>query len=211
MRYALRSSLRARYCLKNLGFRCAAAAAEAATAAPCCAEDEAPSAGAAPPDSLWRAGGTWRDQTGTARALSGFRGEVVVTAMIFTHCQYACPRTLQDLKGIEAALPAEARARVRWLLVSFDAERDQPERLAEFAREQELDPARWTLLHGDAESVAGWAAALGVRYKPAPGGGFAHSNLITVLDREGRAVERFEGLGVAAGPAAKRIAELQRE
>ena len=26
--------------------------------------------------------------------------------MIFTHCQYACPRTMQDLKGIEAALPA---------------------------------------------------------------------------------------------------------
>jgi hypothetical protein len=47
-----------------------------------------------------------------------------------------------------------------------------------------------------------------VRYKQAPDGGFAHSNLITVLDGEGRIAERFEGLGVPAAPAAEKIARL---
>ncbi len=207
MRYALRSSLRGSYCMKNLGFRCAADAAEVP---PCCADEEPESGGAAglPPESLWNVAAAWQDQSGAARSLGEFRGEIVITAMIFTHCRFACPRTMQDLQGIEAALPPALRARVRWLLVSFDAERDLPARLAEFAREHELDPARWTLLHGDADAVRLWAAALGVRYKQALDGGFAHSNLITVLDREGRVALRFEGLGVEAGPAAAKIAAL---
>jgi formylglycine-generating enzyme required for sulfatase activity/cytochrome oxidase Cu insertion factor (SCO1/SenC/PrrC family) len=204
MRYALRSSLSADFCLKNLGFRCAA---DAEDVLPCCAEASAVDA-QLPQDSLWNVAISWQDQTGATRVLTEFRGEIIVTAMIFTHCRFACPRTLQDLQGIEAALPAETRSRVRWLLVSFDAERDLPARLAEFAREKELDLARWTLLHGDADAVSLWAAALGVRYKQTPDGGFAHSNLITVLDAEGRAVARFDGLGVEAGPAAARIAAL---
>lgn len=209
MRFALRSSLRANYCLKNLGFRCAADAEEPP---PCCAEEAlAEGAPPLPQESLWNVRAVWRDQSDLARTLDQFRGEVVVTSMIFTHCRFACPRTMLDLKGIEAALPEAARARVRWLLVSFDDARDVPERLAEFAREQGLDPARWTLLHGDADAVRLWAAALGVRYKQTPDGGFAHSNLITLLDGEGRVLERFEGLGVAAGPAAAKIAQaLQR-
>lgn len=207
MRYAFRSSLKANFCVKNLGFRCALDGA-GAELPPCCAEEGELGAAPLPEDSLWQVAAAWQDQEGRAFALSELRGEIVVTTMMFSTCQYACPRTLADLQGIESALPPDVRARVRWLLVSFDADHDSPEVLKEFAAKHALDPVRWTLLHGDAAAVRLWAAALGVRYKPTLEGGFAHSNLITVLDREGRAAIRFEGLGVDPVPAAMRIFEL---
>jgi len=207
MRYAFRSSLQASFCVKNLGFRCALDAA-GADLPPCCAEEDLLAAAPLPEDSLWQVAAAWQDQEGRAFALDGLRGEIVVTTMMFSTCQYACPRTLADLQGIEAALPEELRARVRWLLISFDADRDTPAVLQAFAEQHALDPARWTLLHGDAAAVRLWAAALGVRYKQTLEGGFAHSNLITVLDREGRAAARFEGLGVDPDAAAQQIAAI---
>lgn len=212
MRYALRSSLDARYGLQNLGFRCAADPESATLAAApeehdCCAPLDPALDAALPQDSVWRVGATWQDQRGAERTLGEFRGQVVVTAMIFTHCAYACPRTMGDLLGIRDALPPEARERVRWLLVSFDDARDVPERLAEFAAEQELDDA-WTLLHGDAEAVRTWAATMGVRYKKTLEGNFSHSNRITLIDPTGRVAARWDGLGTPAEPAAREIAAL---
>lgn len=141
--------------------------------------------------------GRWSDQDGRPRTLAELRGRPLLLAMIFTRCGYACPRTVSDLQGILAALPADQRSGVGVLLVSFDHERDDPATLRAFAAEHGLDPATWTLFHGGSDEVRTLAAALGVRYRPAEGGGFAHSNLITVLDRAGRVAHQVEGLGVA--------------
>jgi protein SCO1/2 len=172
----------------------------------CCAEMEG--SDELPEDSVWRVGATWSDQRGAERTLDEFRGRPVVAAMIFTHCAYACPRTMSDLMAMRAALPEDVRAQVHWLLVSFDDVRDVPERLAAFAAEQKLDPDSWTLLHGSAEAVRIWAAAMGVRYKKTADGGFSHSNRITLLDPAGRVAARWDGLGVPAESAAKDIAKL---
>lgn len=214
MRYALRSSLDGDYGLKNLGFRCAMDLPREDGPAeeevpPCCAGELDAEAGAGlPEDSLWRVGEIWSDHTGAERRMTDFRGEVVVTAMIFTHCAYACPRTMIDLQGIRDALPADAREKVRFLLVSMDHVRDVPERLAVFAEENALDMDRWTLLHGSADAVRVWAAALGVRYKQTASGDFAHSNRITLLGPDGRVAALWDGLGVQPGPAAEEIAAL---
>lgn len=207
MRYAFRGSLQAGFCVKNLGFRCALDAA-GEELPPCCAEEAGLDAAPLPEDSLWQVSAAWQDQEGRAFALNALRGQVVITAMMFSTCQYACPRTLADLQSIAEQLPADLRDRVEWLLVSFDSAHDTPEVLKRFAADHGLAPERWTLLHGDAAAVRTWAAALGVRYKPILEGGFAHSNLITVLDRDGRIAARFEGLGVDAVAAAIKITEI---
>jgi len=106
------------------------------------------------------------------------------------------------------ALPEEIRAQVHWLLVSFDDERDVPARLAEFAAEQKLDDASWTLLHGGPAAVRTWAAAMGVRYKQTVDGAFSHSNRITLLDPTGRIAAQWDGLGVPAAPAVAEITTL---
>jgi len=158
-------------------------------------------------DSVYQLESTWTDQEGKERRLREFAGKPQVVAMIFTHCEYACPMTLAALKKIEAAV---SRMPVHYLLLSIDPARDTPEVLKAYARRESLDPDRWTLLCADAGSVREIAAVLGIRYKQNPDGGFAHSNLITLLDRGGVIRDQLKGLGAEPEPLIEAIRESGR-
>ncbi len=166
---------------------------EAATAPSCCATLEAGTDHTTPlpGDSAWQLDSPWQDQDGRDRRLADFRGEVTVAAMVFTHCVYACPRLVADMQELAARL---GTPQPRYLLVSMDHERDDPATLRAFAARHHLDPAHWTLLHGDAPQVREFAAVLGVNFRRAPNGDYAHSNQLAVLDRDGRIVHRQHGL-----------------
>ena len=163
--------------------------------------------GALPPDSLYQLNRPWTDQDRNPHPLSNAAGEWVLTSMIFTHCEFACPRILVDLKGIRSALPETLRDQIQMLVVSMDAERDTPDVLKAYAQANALAPEHWTLLHGDADAVRDFAAATGIRYKRGPKGNYAHSNRITLLDPRGRAIAHWDGLGVDAAAAAAQIQE----
>jgi protein SCO1/2 len=132
--------------------------------------------------------GSWRDQSGATRELAGFGGSPVLLAMVYTHCTATCPLAVAELKRIGAK-----HRDARLVLVSLDPERDDPTRLASWARELGLDAARWTLLTGTDADVRDLAATLGVRYRRVTPEDLAHSNLITLLDREGRIVQQASG------------------
>ncbi|MFO7893343.1 MAG: SCO family protein [Longimicrobiales bacterium] len=145
--------------------------------------------------SIYHTRSTWTDQHGTERTLRSLEGRVQVVAMVYTSCTYACPRIMLDMKRIEAGLGPQLTGNVGFLVVSIDPERDTPERLAEFAEGSRLDPARWTLLSGADGDIRELAVLLGVQYRQTSPGEWVHSNLITVLDREGVVVHRQLGLG----------------
>lgn len=138
--------------------------------------------------SVYDLGGAWRDQHGAARSLAGWRDTPVLLAMIYTHCSATCPLAVAELKRI-AALNPDAH----FVLVSLDPARDDVHRLATYATERGLDPARWTLLTGSDADVRDLAATLGVRYRQVTPDDLAHSNLITLLDREGRIARQSSG------------------
>ena len=165
------------------------------TSAPCCSEDAPAAVGALPDTSLYNLESNWTDQTNQEQELSDFRGTITVAAMIFTNCEYACPRIIADLKAIEGTLTKDNLSHVKWLLLSMDSERDTPEVLKAYAERNNLDPERWTLMHGNDSAVRELGATLGVRYKKDANGNYAHSNLITLLDKEGRICHQLEGLG----------------
>jgi protein SCO1 len=148
--------------------------------------------------SIYLAESVWTDQNGERRPIGSLAGRVQVVGMVYTSCAYACPRMVLDMKRIEAELGA--RDDVGFVLVSIDPDRDTPARLAEFAAGSRLDPARWTLLHGDEGDILELAALLGVQYRRMANDEYIHSNLLTVLDRAGQVVHRQLGLG--ADPAA---------
>jgi protein SCO1/2 len=132
--------------------------------------------------------GSWHDQSGTARSLASLRGAPVLLAMVYTHCTATCPLAVSELKRIAALEP-----NVRLVLVSLDPVRDDPERLARYAADRALDLSRWTLLTGSDANVRDLAATLSVRYRRVTADDLAHSNLITLLDREGRMVRQVSG------------------
>lgn len=159
------------------------------------------------PESLYQFAGQWQNQEGDTLQLSSFRGKIPVVAMVFTHCAYACGRIVGDIKNIEKQVPADKRKDVVFVLVSFDSERDKPEKLKDFAEKMELDD-RWTLLHGDEETVRELSMLLNVKYKRQPNGDYAHTNNVTLLDTRGLIAARLEGLGVDSKPLTDALAGL---
>jgi protein SCO1/2 len=174
---------------------------------PACCQESKP-AGELPDTSIFQLESEWRSQEGKTIRLAQFHGRPIVLAMMFTSCEYACPRILTDLKFIEKQLPTEYRNTVRFLLVSFDTKRDKPAVLKVYAKRNDLDLRRWTLLHGAENDVRELAAVLGVNYMLSESGGFSHSNLITVLDLEGRVLHRQNGLGTSPQPTLDAIGSI---
>jgi protein SCO1 len=180
-----------------------AGSADARAAAACCAASPmAEEAGATLPEaSLYQAEGTFVTDAGAPFRLGELRGRPVVLTMFFATCRYACPATVVDLKRIREKLPEAQRAEARIVMVSFDTERDTPEALKAFRESRGL-PDDWVLLHGGDDAVRELAALLGVKFKRETDGNFAHSNLITILSKDGEVAHQRAGLSGGLDEAA---------
>ncbi len=142
--------------------------------------------------SLYQLPDTFRNQDNQPMMLSDFKGKPTVISMVFTYCGYACPRLTADMQQIEKQLGADAD-KVNFVLVSFDVERDVPERLKAYAQEQQLDK-NFTLLHGSEDAVRNLGVLLDIQFEKDEDGNFAHGNIINVLDPYGIIRHRKEGL-----------------
>lgn len=175
----------------------------------CCSQKTDAESPAVSTNSVYRMAGQWTDDSALSRTLAEFQGEPVVVSMIFTHCEYACPLLVNDMRRLRAALPESARARIRPVLVTFDTARDTPQVLHAFRAAQNLD-SRWTLLRGADDDVQTLAMMLGVQYKQDARGQFAHSNIITVLNSEGEIVYQHTGLNGDLSPLIDAVLRVTR-
>ena len=150
----------------------------------------------------------WITQEHEEIELADLRGRVLVVAMIYSTCQFACPRLVADMKDIESKIPEDRLNEINIVLVSIDPERDQPDTLRQFALENELPSSHWTLLHGENDNVLEFSATLGVKYKKVSPIDFSHSNIISVFDREGVLVYQQNGYGVDNRETVEQIMSL---
>lgn len=157
-------------------------------------------------NSLYQISGDWTNQYGKEIKLEQLSGKVQVTAMIFTHCGYACPKIVENMKAIKENLPANLKNKVDFLLVSFDSKNDTAARLNQYASQNKLDN-RWTLLHGNPDEVRMLSMLLQIQYVPLQGGGFNHSSAITILDGKGDISQRIDGLDINIDQAVGAIKE----
>ena len=182
-----------------------AAAFAAEQAKPAAKDDKPPCCRAAldlgkPTDqSLYLLDSTWTSDVERQIKLGALRGRPQIVALFFTHCEYACPILVGELKAIEGRLPPEVLGKVDFLLVSIDSKRDTPAELAVFREKRQLARERWTLLRGGADDVRELAALLGVNYAEDSRGQFAHTNVITLLNAEGEIA--FQHAGLKQDPA----------
>lgn len=154
-----------------------------------------------PGTSLFHLTAEFTDQHGQPVALGDLRGNPSVVVMFYGDCDTACPLLVRSAEEIEAALPPELRSETNFVMVSFDTARDTPERLLAYAEDKNLNRDGWRWLVGTEFQTRQLATLLGVQYRDAGNGMFAHSNLVTVLDADGVPTARLEGLGVALEPA----------
>jgi len=155
--------------------------------------------------SLYQLDSVWNSADGRKLKLAELKGKPQVVTMFFARCELACPVLVHDVKRIEAALPPELQGKVGFVLVSFDSERDTPEALRGYRKQQELNANTWTLLQGKPDDVLELGALLGVKFKKDARGQFAHSNVITVLNSAGEIVYQLNGLNLDVTPAISAI------
>lgn len=128
------------------------------------------------------------DQTGAPFTLGQEEGNVLLVYFGYTTCPDLCPTTLIDFTTVKDEL-GEDGEKVRYLLVTFDPERDTPERLTEYLGF--FDPA-FIGLRGDDAQTEAFKQAYGVTTKrveyPESATGYLidHTALIYVIDNEGR-------------------------
>ncbi len=188
MRYALRSSLKGDYCVASLGFRAARSV-----------QEEVVGPAAAGFNTIYELPGVWRTQDDKPLTLAQLKGKLRVVTMGFTSCKFACPRIIGDMKRIEKTLEKDAGG-VGFVFFSFDTAADTPGKMKATQEEMKLDGSRWTFAVSNEETVRQLAVALDFKFT-SEGGIFSHSNLIAVLDADGRVVYRGEVLGADLAPA----------
>lgn len=194
MRYAFRSSLQGTYCVGSLGFRGVKSLREESVL------------GTGSFTTVYDLPGTWKTQSDEPVKLDHLRGKVRVISMGFTRCEYACPRIFADMQRIETALGPDAD-RVGFTFFSIDPANDTPTAMTAKMKELKMKDSRWSFLSSTPATTQQLAVALNFKFQ-AVEDFFAHSNLIAVLDAEGKVVHREESLGADIGPSVKAIQAL---
>lgn len=145
--------------------------------------------------SIFNLSSTWKNQDAQKVNLQSLAGKIQVMALVYTSCEYACPRIVGDMLQIERGLSSSQKKEIGFVLASIDSKRDVPEKLKEFSKRHGFSNA-WTLLHGSESDVRELAAVLGVQYKSISETDFTHSNLISILNQKGEIIHQQKGLGV---------------
>jgi protoheme IX farnesyltransferase len=150
------------------------------------------------------------DQRTRAVTRESLRGRVWVADFIFTTCPGQCPLLTERLTLLQRAFAGEPR--LAFVSISVDPVRDTPAVLAAYAARHGAD-ARWVLLTGEPEAVAGlcregFGLALGAA---APGAreGIAHSRRLVLVDAAGAVRGYYDASeGAAMGRLRRDIAQL---
>jgi protein SCO1/2 len=137
---------------------------------------------------------TLTDQLRRRLSLSQFRGKVVALNFIYTSCVLPqfCYRLANHFGVVAKRFSARMARELVLLTITFDPARDTPERLADYARQWNADPASWRFLTGDTGEIGHVCGLFGVDFFPSEGL-FSHSSRTAVIDRRGRLVANVEG------------------
>ncbi len=122
--------------------------------------------------------------TGETMSLSALRGRVVVLTFLYTNCPDTCPLTAEKLREARAAL-GDAAKDLSLVAVSVDPVRDTPATTRDFVRAHRLDGALRFLI-GDRASLARVWALYAVGQEPQEDPFVAHSDVIFLIDKQGR-------------------------
>jgi protein SCO1/2 len=138
------------------------------------------------------------NQIGQRITLADLRGQPWVVDVIFTRCGGPCPRMTKQMESLQAALPANSRAKL--VTLTTDPEFDTPEVLHKYATRFNAKAERWNFLTGSKKEIA----ALGtdslkltaVEKKPEERTDaddlFIHSTIFVIVDKQGRLRGSFE-------------------
>jgi protein SCO1/2 len=141
---------------------------------------------------------TLTTQDGQRLSLQELRGKVVAVTFIYTSCADTCPFLTTKLIGLQSRFGADFGAKVFFVAVTVDPERDTPEVLKRYAQTHGADLSGWAFLTGTAAEIRQVTRRYGIYYKKTPHGDVDHTFLTSLIDYSGTL--RVQYLGVRFDP-----------
>jgi protein SCO1/2 len=137
---------------------------------------------------------TLTDQRRRPTSLSQFRGHVVAINFIYTSCALPqfCFRMANNFGVLAKRFTGQMGRDLILLTVTFDPDRDHPERLAEYASQWKADHDVWHFLTGTVPEVKRVCGLFGVDFFPDEGL-MNHSSRTAIIDRQGKLFANIEG------------------
>ena len=143
--------------------------------------------------SIYQVGGEWTDHNDNKLELEALKGKNQVVVMAYTSCQHTCPILVRGMKQIEKGLTDEARADTEFLLVTLDTARDTVPVMKNYAEHNDLGN-HWHLIRSTEANTRMLANTLNIKYQFTDNGDINHSNLLSILDKQGRLVAQEIGV-----------------
>jgi len=133
-------------------------------------------------------------QDGKALKSTDLKGKVLLVSFVFTTCSGSCPATTSRMVQVQQELTRQGQlknGRVHFLSITLDPTRDTPDKLRDYLKLYDAEPATWSALTGSAADVAKTVADWGMWAKPAANGQLDHPSRIFLVDPRGRVREIY--------------------
>jgi len=122
--------------------------------------------------------------------------------MVYTHCPDICPMTTHNMFLVEEKLSDELKDKVKFIVISFDPNRDSPAVLKKFAEIRDLSFNSWTLLSGNKQNTTEVMLKFGIKAIPADSSydengelsyNVIHTDRISLIDPKGKLKANYKG------------------
>ena len=130
--------------------------------------------------------------------LEDFRGKVVAVTFIYTYCPDTCPLLTAKMVQVQDELGADFGAKVAFVSITVDPERDTPAVLKAYAQAYGANLAGWSFLTGAPATIADVVRQYGGFAARNAEGFFDHTFLTSLVDADG--MLRVQYLGVTFDP-----------
>ena len=141
---------------------------------------------------------TLTTQEGTRLSLTDLHGKIVALTFIYATCADTCPLLTAKMAGLQARLGTDFGARVFFVSITVDPERDTPAVLKRYAQAHGVNPAGWAFLTGLRCRSGRWPGTMASSTKKTPRGDVDHTFLTSLIDHSGTL--RVQYLGTRFDP-----------
>lgn len=130
------------------------------------------------------------------------KDRITLMAMVYTHCPDICPMTTHNMQLVEQRLPDELKNKVKFVIISFDPNRDTPAELKKFAELRDINFNNWFLLSGDMNNTKEVMLKFDIKAIPADSTydedgelsySIIHTDRISLIDKDGRLRSNYKG------------------
>lgn len=130
---------------------------------------------------------TYLNQDSVLISSQSMKGKIWVANFFFTSCPSICPPMISQMKRLNV-LTQDIASEIQFMSFSIDPKHDQPSVLKTYIKNNGINTSNWYFFTGDEQKTH----ALGVNHfmvhadkDPMAAGGFAHSDGMVLVDREG--------------------------